>query len=120
MTGLRMGIVPGITVGARVEAGQVIGYSGDSGNAEGNHPHLHFELRDPSDVPVDPYPSLLAAEVSPKLAPVCPVGLVCDTVAFQKQGGQFVLWQQLAVNAASTAFYYGNPGDVPFSGDWDS
>jgi hypothetical protein len=118
--GLGQGIVDGIEVGTRVEAGQLIGWSGDSGNAEGSTPHLHFELRDPNDVAVDPLPSLLAAEVSPRIAqPTCPEGEVCDTVAFQERGGRFDLWQTLVANADLTSFYFGNPGDVPFSGDWD-
>jgi hypothetical protein len=45
--------------------------------------------------------------------------MTCDTVAFQEQGGRFDLWKTLAVNRALTSFYFGNPGDVPFSGDWD-
>jgi hypothetical protein len=36
---------PGIREGARVFAGQLLGWSGDSGNAESTGPHLHFELR---------------------------------------------------------------------------
>jgi murein DD-endopeptidase MepM/ murein hydrolase activator NlpD len=32
-------------VGKRVFAGQLLGWSGDSGNAESTGPHLHFELR---------------------------------------------------------------------------
>ena len=35
----------GIEQGARVLAGQLIGWRGDSGNAESTGPHLHFELR---------------------------------------------------------------------------
>jgi murein DD-endopeptidase MepM/ murein hydrolase activator NlpD len=52
---------PGIVEGAHVVAGQIIGYVGDSGNAETTVPHLHFELRSPSGYPIDPYRSLKAA-----------------------------------------------------------
>jgi len=51
----------GIEVGARVSAGQVIAWVGDSGNAEATPPHIHFELRTPRGHPVDPYKSLKKA-----------------------------------------------------------
>ena len=52
---------PGIEVGSTVTAGQVIGWVGDSGNAEHTVPNVHFELRTPGGYPVDPYPSLKAS-----------------------------------------------------------
>ncbi len=60
--GLGLGVAPGLTSGSEVTAGQVIGWVGDSGNAEGSIPHLHFELRDPSGYSVDPVPSVRAAQ----------------------------------------------------------
>ncbi|HET8874222.1 MAG TPA: M23 family metallopeptidase [Gaiellaceae bacterium] len=41
---------PGLKSGARVAAGEPIGFVGDSGDADGIHPHLHFELH-PNDGP---------------------------------------------------------------------
>lgn len=43
------------TPGIQVKEGQFIGYTGDSGNAIGEEPHLHFELIENDNKPMDPY-----------------------------------------------------------------
>lgn len=53
---------PGVTAGQYVQAGQIIGWLGDSGNAERHSVHLHFEMRTPAGTPVDPWRSLNRAE----------------------------------------------------------
>lgn len=57
--------VEGIVVGAKVKAGDLLDYVGDSGNAESTPSHLHFELHRPAGVVVNPYPHLLAADGAP-------------------------------------------------------
>ncbi|MFC1663309.1 M23 family metallopeptidase [Patescibacteria group bacterium] len=58
MGGGRNAYAPGVDDGVEVLAGQLIGFIGDSGNAETTPPHLHFEIRRPDDTPIDPFESL--------------------------------------------------------------
>src|SRR3990172_2027367 len=49
----------------------------------------------------------------------CPDGSVCDPVAFVNSAGRWYRHDGLGSGDPVTAFYFGNPGDVPFMGDWD-
>jgi hypothetical protein len=53
---------PGLKSGAHVAAGQLVGYVGDSGDADGIHPHLHFELHPNDGAAVSPYRYLRKAQ----------------------------------------------------------
>jgi hypothetical protein len=53
---------PGLKNGATVAAGQAVGFVGDSGDANGMHAHLHFEVHPNGSKAVDGYPYLQAAQ----------------------------------------------------------
>lgn len=51
------GIADGVKTGTVLEEGDLIGYVGNTGNASGGAPHLHFEIREGREAK-DPYPRL--------------------------------------------------------------
>ena len=61
----RWRLAPGIHAGSKVKAGQFIAFMGDSGDAEGTQPHLHFEMHMPNSTVIDPYTSLRLAQGLP-------------------------------------------------------
>lgn len=104
--GQAWGIAPGIELGVYVEAGQLIGWVGDSGTAEDTPPHLHYELYDPHGTLVNPYDSLLASEGKGfcTVSNFVPVDAVVDAVSLIMRGSAGAVVAQLQEALAVLGF----------------
>jgi len=98
--GPELAFAPGIETGARVVAGQLLGWMGDSGFATG--PHLHFELRGADKQVRNAAPSLRAATSvsAPAAVPLWP--------DLKPSAGQVRLdGHVMSVNVADSRLYLG-------------
>ena len=106
--GLGQGIAPGIESGVHVEAGQLLGWVGDSGNAEQTASHLHFQLHYPDGTRFNPYESLLAAErVDPAAA---------DEMFFYRDDGLFGYYEMNTDGTLGSTLASGNG----YTTDWST
>jgi hypothetical protein len=102
-----------IVEGTRVNAGQVIGWMGDSGNAEQSVVHLHFEIRSPDGSAVNPYTSLRAAEYIGRCRsawPTASLGESLSTFTFPTRtgAGSFTVRVDGAVSVTGDAKWIGD------------
>ena len=88
---------PDLFSGNPVVAGQLLGWMGDSGNAEATHPHLHFEIHTPEGKATNPFQSLTAAKRIAK--PVVPPKFTNEILPY----GQFTGGGNIATGDVDTA-----------------
>lgn len=84
---------PDIEQGKQVVRGQLLGWVGDSGNAESTVSHLHFEVRDSKGQPYNPYSKLGWAQ------------RISDPVAdYPAANGEFLPFGKFSNNNANLAY----------------
>jgi hypothetical protein len=99
---------PGLRTGQFVRRGQLVGYVGDSGDANGGMPHLHFEVRTPSGRAINPYTYLNTAKrlLYPRPAAADPIWLMLRRarVVSVGEGTLTVETRRIKVSSQSTGY----------------
>ena len=106
---------PEIRVGATVHAGQFLGFMGDSGNAEGDGSHLHFEIHRPNGIPIDPFNSLQAARKAESCSP--PRVLLGDVATQRDAFGVAVVAVDVVDSTKNGSWRISSAGGVVATGD---
>jgi peptidase M23-like protein len=108
--GCRLGVAyaPGLRTGQSVKRGQLVGYVGDSGDADGIQPHLHFEVSTPSGRAIDPFQYLNKAKrlLYPRPAAPDPISLALRraTVVSVGAGTLTVQTRRIRVSGQSASY----------------
>ena len=109
---------PGIVVGATVRAGQLVGWLGDSGNAEDSGAHLHFEIRMPDGrggtTAISPFTSLRSAQGLPVATNQC-AGATNPPYTPPRTPGQYGYWvlgRDGGIFAFGEAGFFGSTGGL--------
>jgi subtilisin family serine protease len=77
------------------------------------------DLGSPGRDPLHGYGRLSIGASVKAATPPCPAGRTCDRVVEIDIGGRWSLWEGLVGTPSVSAFFFGDPGDVPFMGDWN-
>lgn len=109
MGGRDLAIAPGIERGVRVEAGQLLGWVGDSGNAESTVSQLHFEIRKDGEA-INPYDTLQASISGASYDPAVEAdaaGTISTDLGLEPAEGEVYCDQDALVSSTdSDAVYY--------------
>jgi hypothetical protein len=99
---------PGLKSGQWVRRGQIVGFVGDSGDADGIQPHLHFEIHAPGGRRLNPYAYLKQAKrvLYPRPAAVDPISLVFKRATVVSTGEGTVVVTTKRIRVSRWSWFY--------------
>jgi hypothetical protein len=99
---------PRLRNGQHVRRGQLVGFVGDSGDANGIQPHLHFEIHRPSGRAIDPYTYLNRAKrlLYPRPAGADPIWLAFGKATVVDTGADTLTVRTKRIRVSSWSWSY--------------
>jgi hypothetical protein len=99
---------PGLKNGQHVRRGQLVGFVGDSGDANGIQPHLHFEVHNARGRALDPYRYLKKARrlLYPRPAAADPITLGLRTATVLSRGADMLTVRTKRIRVSRWSWSY--------------